>query len=65
MGMKVDIRVGETVRFSGEGSASVSLVAKSGQVARLEINADDTVKIERPAREGAAAMVVKAGLAKR
>ena len=46
--LKVDVRVGETVRFSGHGNIAVMVLAKSGRKSRLEIEADETVDIETP-----------------
>ncbi len=48
--MKVDVRVGETIRFSGAGKIAVTLERKSGKLARLEINADEAVDIQLPSR---------------
>lgn len=59
--LKVDLKVGEALTLSGSGSARVTLVAKSGQLARLRIEADDGVSIQRPERQGTRA-VVGAGL---
>lgn len=50
MSMKVDLRVGETLRFNG-GMITVTLLEKSGQRARISVEADDSVKIQLPARE--------------
>lgn len=48
--MKVDLRVGETLRFSGDGDVSISMKSKSGQLSRLEVTADETVDIQLPKR---------------
>lgn len=50
--MHVDLRVGESVKISGP--ATVMLEEKSGQRARLTIQADPGVKIERTARTSGA-----------
>lgn len=47
--MKVDVRPGETITFGG-GEITVTMTAKSGQRARLEISADDSIKIGLPNR---------------
>lgn len=49
--MYVELRVGEIVKI--DGPAAVTLVEKSGQRARLNIQADEGVKIELPDRGGA------------
>lgn len=51
--LKVDVRVGESVSLNGTGKATIRLVAKSGQLARLEIDADESVKITPPMRKSA------------
>lgn len=40
-----DLRVGETLALQGAGEVRVTLRAKSGRLARLEITADDGVCI--------------------
>ena len=60
--MKVDVRVGETVRMDGSGSIAVTLASKSGQRARLEIRADESVRIHTP-RRVSQREIVKNGLA--
>ena len=49
-GLKVDVRVGETIRFTGNGNVSILVKAKSGQISRLEIDADPSINIETPKR---------------
>jgi hypothetical protein len=47
--LKVDVRVGETIRVSGkQGSVVIMLRAKSGQRARLAIEADESFSIDLP-----------------
>lgn len=48
--MHVDLKVGETLMI---GSASVRLEKKSGQMARLVIEAEQDTKIKHPARMSA------------
>ncbi|MFO0315383.1 MAG: hypothetical protein ACK50S_00645 [bacterium] len=43
--LSIDLRVGERIDLSG--CASVELVRKSGQLARLRVTAPPEVKIER------------------
>jgi len=50
MSMKVDLRVGETLRFNG-GQIVVTLLEKSGQRARISVEADDSVRIQLPDRD--------------
>lgn len=50
MSMKVDLRVGETLRFNG-GQIVVTLLEKSGQRARISVEADDSVNIQLPPRD--------------
>jgi hypothetical protein len=45
--VKHDLRVGEKLSFVGSGSTLITLVAKSGQRARLQIVADDSIEITR------------------
>lgn len=53
MSMKVDLRVGEPLRFNG-GQIVITLLEKSGQRARISVEADDSVKIQLPIRESVA-----------
>ena len=48
--MTVDLKVGETLTI---GAATVRLEKKSGQVARLVIEADPDTQIKTPARKSA------------
>jgi len=50
MSMKVDLRVGQSINFNG-GKIVVTLLEKSGQRARFNVEADDTVKIGLPDRD--------------
>lgn len=50
MSMKVDLRVGEPLLFNG-GQIVITLLEKSGQRARISVEADDSVKIQLPVRE--------------
>lgn len=45
--LKRNVRVGESVSFDN-GRVVVTLEAKTGQVARLSIRADESVKIDKP-----------------
>lgn len=49
MSLKVDLRVGETLTFNG-GQIVVTLLEKSGQRARISVEADDSVLIQPPSR---------------
>lgn len=62
MSLKVDLRVGETLIFNG-GQIVVTLLEKSGQRARISVEADDSVVIQPPSREtsGTAGVRVEAG----
>ena len=44
--LKLDLRIGETVSFDN-GRINIILLEKSGQRARIEINAKEEVKINR------------------
>lgn len=55
--MKVDIKAGDTIRFNGSGKVAVTMTAKSGQRARLEISADSTVAIDLPDTKSVRAIV--------
>ena len=50
MSLKVDLRVGETLTFNN-GQIVVTLLEKSGQRARISVEADDSVLIQPPSRE--------------
>lgn len=50
MSLKVDLRVGESLRIDG-GRIVVTLMEKSGQRARVSVEADDSVSIQVPERE--------------
>ncbi|WP_374377745.1 hypothetical protein [Pseudomonas fluvialis] len=43
--MSIDLKVGETLTIGG---ATVRLVKKSGQLARLEVCADPSIQIDKP-----------------
>ena len=45
--MSIDLKVGETLTIGG---ATVRLVKKSGQLARLEVSADPSIQIDKPRR---------------
>ena len=47
--LKLDLRVGETVSFDN-GRINVLLLEKSGQRARIEINAKEDIKINRESK---------------
>jgi hypothetical protein len=46
--VKADIRAGESINLDGSGSARITLIAKSGQRARIEIEADASVSVRLP-----------------
>lgn len=50
MSLKVDLRVGEELRLDG-GRIVISLLEKSGQRARISVEADDSVSIQVPDKE--------------
>lgn len=58
--IKQDLRVGESVSFDG-GRIVVTLLEKSGQRARLDIRADDDVKVTVNKSE-MASIIAKRGL---
>jgi len=58
--LKLDLAVGETVSFDN-GRITITLLEKSGQRARLDIKADDGVKINTP-RSTQAAEQARRGL---
>ncbi len=60
-GLNVDVRVGETIYFNGSGRVKVTVKSKSGQLARLSIDAEDGIDIHPPTRESAID-VVKNGI---
>lgn len=62
--LRTDLKVDETLRFSGEGQVAITLLHKSGQRARLKVDADDSVTIHTPG-ETASHDVVKTGLSQR
>lgn len=49
MALKIDLRPGESLKI---GNATVKLVKKSGQLASLVVEADRSVLIEGPIKEG-------------
>jgi len=57
--LKIDIRPGESVKI---GDAIVTLEDKSGKVARLSIDADRSVPIERVKAPTPANMAARLGL---
>jgi hypothetical protein len=46
--LKADLRVGESIRIEGSGSARLTLIAKSGQRARFEIERDNAMNVHLP-----------------
>lgn len=54
MSLKIDLRVGETVRLD-DGRITVTLLEKSGQRARLDIVAAPDVRIDQPRQRTAEA----------
>lgn len=58
--LKLDLRVGESVTFD-QGRIKLTLLEKSGQRARLDIRADEDVKITT-AKGQTSATVAKSGL---
>lgn len=61
--LKVDISTGETLRFEGGGATAITLVAKSGQRTRFDIQMDEKVSIKLP-EKATVLSVVGAGLKK-
>jgi urease beta subunit len=57
--LKVDVSTGETIRFEGEGKTLITLVAKSGQRTRFDIQIDDKVAIDLPEKATVQAIVGK------
>lgn len=47
MSWKIDLRVGETLQLDG-GRITVTLLEKSGQRARISVEADESVKVQPP-----------------
>ena len=43
-GLKVDVRIGESIKINGP--ATITLMEKSGKIARLEVRAAKSVTIE-------------------
>lgn len=56
----VDLKVGEAVKINGP--SVVTLEEKSGQRARLSIEADENVRIERPGRFDSGAAQARLGV---
>lgn len=46
--MSVEVRVGESLRLDGAGITTITLEHKSGQRARLRVEADEAVDIQPP-----------------
>ncbi len=57
--LNIDLKVGESVSIGG---AIVTLEHKSGQVARLAIHADNSIKVTRIAPQTAARMAAEHGI---
>lgn len=55
--LKIDLRPGESLTI---GDAIVTLESKSGQVARLAVQADKSIPVQRIAPEPTAAQQVRA-----
>lgn len=52
----IDLKVGESMRV---GSATVTLLEKSGQRAKLRVTADDTVKVHRMVEQQATSQAAR------
>ncbi len=52
--MHIDLRVGETLQLAGADGAQISITLgqKSGQRARLSVQAPPSVEIKRPSARG-------------
>jgi len=57
--LKVDVSTGETIRFEGEGKTLITLVAKSGQRTRFDIQIDEKVAIDLPEKATVQSIVGK------
>lgn len=61
--LKIELRPGEAISI---GSAIVTLEAKSGQMARLSVQADKSVPVHRlPRPSGVANMVAEQGITRK
>lgn len=56
--LKLEIRVGESIKI---GNATVTLEEKSGKIARLSIEADKSIPIQR-VQSTSMAQIVKSGI---
>lgn len=61
--LKIDLKPGEAISI---GNATVRLEAKSGQVARIVIEADKSIPVQRVQQQGGIAqMVAEQGIARK
>lgn len=60
--LKIDLKPGEAITI---GNATVRLEAKSGQVARLVVEADKSVPVQRVQQQGGIAQVAEQGIARK
>lgn len=62
--LMVDVKVGESIHFSGDGEVDITLVSKSGQVSRFQINADKSVDVQLPKVRSSTLSIVGEGVKK-
>lgn len=63
MALSIDLKPGESLSI---GSAVVTLESKSGQVARLSVQADKSIPVHRVAQQGSiASMVAEHGITRK
>lgn len=61
--LKIDLRPGEAITI---GDAIITLEAKSGQVARLAVQADKSIPVQRVQQQpGVAQLVAQQGIARK
>lgn len=62
--LKIDLKPGESISI-GNGMAVITLESKSGQVARLSVQADKSVPVQRSSQpSGISKMVAEQGITK-
>lgn len=60
--LKIDLKPGESISI-GNGLAVITLESKSGQVARLSVQADKSVPVQRsPVQSSISKMVAEQGI---
>jgi hypothetical protein len=57
--LKADLREGESIHFSGSGSATITMAYKGGRRVRMFIEADESMRVRFPGRQDFREVIAK------